>query len=313
DIVGAKSGLADAEIIKLACDAFDALFPSNYVMRVGNRKILDGILEYAAVPGEKKLSAILAIDKLPKIGAENVEKELLGIGIDGRAAKKILELISIEGKNGEIVAKLEKSLAGISVATDGFSELKLLLSYIDAFGVSDKVRFSPSLARGLNYYTGTIFEAFIIEGKITSSIAAGGRYDDLIGNFAGAREKIPAVGISFGLDVICEALKDGVGITSNFQKPPDVYVCIAAKEQDAELENYAIRIVGNFRKANIPSFLDLSQRSIGKNLEFASKKGYKYAAIAGMEDLKGRKVKLKDLISGEEKTLALNDAVNAVA
>ena len=113
--------------------------------------------------------------------------------------------------------------------------------------------------------------------------------------------------------MICEALKDGVGITSNFQKPPDVYVCIAAKEQDAELENYAIRIVGNFRKANIPSFLDLSQRSIGKNLEFASKKGYKYAAIAGMEDLKGRKVKLKDLISGEEKTLALNDAVNAVA
>ncbi|MFH1751241.1 MAG: histidine--tRNA ligase, partial [Candidatus Micrarchaeota archaeon] len=305
DIVGANGMIADAEILRLACDAFDILFPRNYVIKVNNRKILDGILCYSGVPEGKWQGAILIIDKLPKIGRDGVARALGAFGITKESSEKILGTIYNEGPNTARLEKIAKLLDS-KIAMEGISEISELLKLAENFGCASKIVFDPSLARGLNYYTSTIFEAYLSKGKIASSIAAGGRYDDLIGRFAGSRERIPAVGISFGLDVICEALLE-TGFQAGLEKP-GVYVLAVSKDRDSPESIFAIKASTEFRKAKVPAYLDLTGRNLAKGLEFASKKGFRFAAIIGEKERKLGKVNLKDLENGAEKELTLPEA-----
>ena len=300
DTIGVSSVAADAEMLALACSALSSIgIP--FLIKVNNRKLLNSMLSKAGVPAEKQLSAILSLDKLEKIGWQGVEKELLEKGsCTPQQSIEIKRLFSLNDLQGELAS------------FDGASELSELLSICEKMGVARFVKFSPSLARGLNYYTGSIFEATVENGEklgITSSIAAGGRYDEMVGDFlkqaGGREEKIPAVGISFGLSVLCDVLArmQGEAEAKNISSVKAFVIPIAGEQE-------AFAIVQRLRSAGIPSAIDLIGRGISKNLEYASKQGIAYAVFIGPQEAKLGKVKLRDLRSGEEKIVSANELVD---
>ncbi|MDP3742036.1 MAG: histidine--tRNA ligase [Candidatus Micrarchaeota archaeon] len=307
DIVGAKSGLADAEIISLVCDAFNQL-GIDYVVKVNNRKLLEGLLESLGVETKSVESIILTIDKLAKIGSPGVEKELIEKGFSIPLAKKITSTFQdFEDCNFEqVFAKCEKLVGKNEKAKQGLTELEEVFDFLASFqkDVSARVIVDASLARGLAYYTGSVFEVYAKASKVTSSIAGGGRYDELIGKFAG-RESIPAVGISFGLDTIVEVLKLQSGKPAK-KTVADIYVI------PIKTIPQCITLASELRSNGIRTALDLMGRSISKNLDYASKQGVKYVAIVGPKEAEQKKLTLRNLETGEEQLLTLSAAVEKI-
>lgn len=307
DIVGASSVAADAEILALSCNALSSL-GIGFLIKVNNRKLLDAVLEKAGVPRGKRLSAILSLDKLEKIGWQGVEKELAQKGACNAAqAAEIRWLFSFEPKT---VVSGESDLLKL----DGGSEIIELFFLAEKMGFKKFLRFSPSLARGLNYYTGNVFEAFLENGDkigIASSIAAGGRYDEMLGEFlrqaGGREEKLPTVGISFGIDVLCEALARMDSEQAKASSTAKAFVIPIGEEK------YAFEVVQALRAGGVPSSIDLMGRGISKNLEYASKQGIAFAVLVGGQEAKVDKVKVRNLKSGEEKLLPVSDAIELMS
>ncbi|VVB67674.1 Histidine--tRNA ligase [Candidatus Norongarragalina meridionalis] len=298
DTIGAKGMIADAELIALTQDAFDSLGMKTFI-KINNRKLLDALLLKAGVPSAKQPDAILSLDKLAKIGKEGVRAELFERGVEAKSAEEILAMFDSFAKKGndEIIDKLA-SIVGAEDA--GLKELRDVMQYCAAFGVrEDFVAADPSLARGLSYYTGTVFEAFLTEGAITSSIAAGGRYDKLVGAFAGRGEDMPAVGISFGLDVIGEALADGTK-----EKKTVVRAFVIPIKTGAA----AAKAAQELRRMGVPTAIDLNDRGVSRCLEYAAKEGIPYAVLVGEAELKQKSVKLRDMASGKEELLSVAEA-----
>ncbi|MBU1203678.1 MAG: histidine--tRNA ligase, partial [Nanoarchaeota archaeon] len=192
DIAGSSNILADAEIVNLIVDVFKEL-GLKVIVKVNNRKLLNSILDYVGVKKEKWEDVIISIDKLEKIGAVGVKKELEEKNVDASIVKKLVWILKLES-----LGDIQKVIGDC----EGIKELEELFGYVG----SKNVIFDACLARGLSYYTGTVFEAFLKDSNIDSSVAGGGRYDEMIGNFVGGSRKIAAVGVSFGLSVIMKAL-----------------------------------------------------------------------------------------------------------
>ncbi|MBI5224477.1 histidine--tRNA ligase [Candidatus Micrarchaeota archaeon] len=305
DTVGAASFLADAELLALASEIMEKLFGKNFIIKINNRKILDGILEFSGVDEGIRKKAILELDKLAKIGPNGVKQGLETIGIDSAKIKVVMDLANADATESKTFSKLEKNLTR-GVGLEGILEIRQVLGFAGEMNCKN-LEFDPSLARGLNYYTSTIFEVYLKDSEIKSSLAAGGRYDDLIGKFAGVPEKIPAVGISFGLDVICECLRDKK--TGLWAKRKSAIVFLAIKD-DQKVLKYALEIAAKLRgSGKINCLFDLNGRSVSKNLEFASKKGIEFAIIVGIREFEEMKVTIKELATGKESTLAIEDAL----
>ncbi len=311
DTIGVKSGLADAEIIALTCDAFDSL-GFDYTVKVNNRKLLEGILETSGVPVAKFGGVMLTLDKLQKIGSEGVEKELLEVReLPIPIVRGLLSLLDdlADKPPEEILKECEKIVGKNKLGAQGLTELEEVFDFLDSFGIGNNVVVDVSLARGLAYYTGTIFEAYLNGSEITSSIAAGGRYDELIAKFAGREGEISAVGISFGLDVICEAIKKGISsalVNPGQKSIADVFV-IPIKTIPQSLA-----VTQKLRAAGVKTAFDLVGRNISKNLDYAGKQGIKFAAIVGTKEADKNKLTLRNLETGEEKLLTLEEAVEEI-
>jgi len=284
DTVGSSSMLADAECLAMASEIFSKL-DFKFVIRVNNRKILDAILENYNIPENKRETIILSIDKLEKIEISGVKKELQDKGF--KNLDKLLNLIFTNDLND--IKKVIKN-------QDGINEIKEVLKYCKLLNVKN-VKFDASLARGLTYYTGTIFEVYLKNSEVTSSVAAGGRYDNMVGNFIGNR-KVPAVGISFGISVIKDALKNKSGKTvSQFYIIP-----INALED-------SLKILQKLRDNNLKVDIDLNSRGISKNLEYANSLEIPYVILIGKEELKQNKVKLRDMKTGKEKLTSVTELI----
>ncbi len=281
DVVGSSSMLSDAEIIQLTLDVFRKL-KIDAVIKINNRKLLDEMMEYSGIPKEKRDSAILSMDKLEKIGLEGVRKELEKI-IPASSINKLFALLKLKTLN---------DFKKVLPSSEGLKEIEEVISYVK----SSKVVFTPSLARGLAYYTGTIFEGF--SEKLSSSICAGGRYDKMIGNLVG-RGDYPAVGISFGLDILSEVVKKDSAEKSVVK----VYV-IPIKTQKESFD-----ILRKLREASVNSDMDIKEKGITKNLDYADKYGIPYVIIVGQEELKKGKLKLKDMKSGKEEFLSIEEII----
>lgn len=291
DVVGVKSMKADAEIIALTQDIFKKL-GFDFVIKLNSRKILDAVLDYAGVKEEKRIGAILAIDKLEKSGTAEVKKELKSAGISDSSIKKIMVLIALKGTNRQKLAKLKELLN----ENEGIKEVEEILSYVNI----PNLEFSPSLARGLAYYTGTIFEVFLKIPEIKSAVAAGGRYDEMIGKFLGSGD-YPAVGIAFGLDVIMDAVK----LKQPFEKKAvtDVYII------PIQLFSESFKVAEELRKAGIKADIDLIGRGPSKNLDYVNAMKIPYVLFIGPDELKKKKVKLRDMKSGKEEFLSVADVI----
>ncbi|MBN2367460.1 ATP phosphoribosyltransferase regulatory subunit, partial [Candidatus Woesearchaeota archaeon] len=200
DVVGPKSMAAEAEILSIVSTFFSEYF--DFRIKVNNRKLLNGILEAASIKKDK-MSAVLSIDKLEKIGAKGVKEELKEKGFPKKEIDSLMKILSIDGSNAEILKKLEPVIKS-EEGKQGIAELKDLLGYCKSMAVKN-ICIDISLARGLEYYTGPIFEVVLNGSEITSSLAGGGRYDKMISGFLGSGD-YPATGISFGIEPIFEAL-----------------------------------------------------------------------------------------------------------
>lgn len=272
DVVGSNSLFSDAELLKLASDVFLDL-GLDVTIKVNSRKVLD-----ALIPVSEKNDFILSLDKLEKIGSSGVKAELLSKGFKESDVDVVLSKISLSKDD------LRKELGC------DFDEMQEVLDYCDLLGVN--VDFTPSLARGLSYYTGTIFEVFLNNSQITSSIAAGGRYDKMISEFSG--KDYPAVGISFGLDVLIAALSD-------YSKESLVDVLIISIGEDKE----AIKVLSSLRDFGINCEFNL--KNVKKGLSFADAYKIPFALFIGSDEVKQGKYTLRDLTSGSEFKLSLEE------
>jgi len=292
DTVGVKSMLAEAEQLALVESAFQEL-GIEVVVKVNNRKLLNGILDQCEI--KNKESAIISLDKLEKIGTKGVTEELQQRGYSSEEIISLLDFFTEKVALRELKKKVKNS-----EALEGIKELEELFAYLKDLKVKC-VEFEASLARGLGYYTGTVFEAFAKESKVTSSIAGGGRYDQMVGKFAGGGREIPAVGIAFGLSTILDVLRE----KQEFKEKTSARAYIIPIQTIKE----SLKIVQKLRSKGISVDMDLNGKSIGKNLEYASTQSIPYALILGGDEVKQKKVLLRDMQSGKQELLSLSECI----
>lgn len=292
DTVGTSSMLAEAEQIALLAEVFRQL-QFKFVIKVNNRKVLNGILKQCGITEVRE--ALIAIDKLDKIGKVGVAEELKQRGYSKGQIDKVFTLLT----KSATLASLKKKVKD-EEGKQGLAELDELFGYLKTMGVKE-LEFDLSLARGQAYYTGTVIEAYLKNSTVTSSIAAGGRYDQMIGNFMGGGREIAAVGVSFGITPIMEQMKAQNKLE---QKTPAKVLVIPINVVEE-----ALGIAQELRKNCIATDFALGKKGVTKNLEYANALGIPYVAIIGEEEMKKKKILLKEMNSGTESLLSIKDLV----
>jgi histidyl-tRNA synthetase len=289
DIVGVNSAAADAQCIQLGLAAFKELGLAVHT-DFNNMALLKYILRSDGVREENLVQAILSLDKLKKIGEDGVIAELDTNGISGQCVRRIIAIAQL-GSNEEKVAAIREAYGGIP-EIDRVEQVLLLVP-------DTRLIFDPSLSRGLSYYTGVVFESFINEGAVTSSVSGGGRYDKMIGLFVGREDDYPAVGISFGLEPIIDALKT---LQKEMQKTVvRVYIIPIKTPIESNM------LCQDLRDCGINADVDLMDRGISKNMDFANMLGIPFVVFVGRKELEQGMYKLKDMRSGEERMLLKSD------
>ncbi|OGY23138.1 MAG: histidine--tRNA ligase [Candidatus Woykebacteria bacterium RBG_13_40_15] len=275
DILGSNSLVADAEVIVASLAATKEVGFEKYILRVNDRKNFQGL----------PIEAIRAIDKLAKVGEYGVIDQLKRVGYDTKEAKALLKRVKNSSPTKQ-VKDLFKLLENYKVETD-------------------KYAFDPTLARGLDYYTGIVYE-IEVEGYPAGSVGGGGRYDDLIGRFANG--KTPAVGFAFGLDRLIEAAEE-----LNLLDPYKVSSRVLVTVFNEKLLKESLSLVSLLRKQGVPAEISLDPNDkLEKQLKYADNKGIPYVAILGPEEVKTKTLTLKDLASGEQKNLKIGEVIREI-
>ena len=297
DVVGSTSLWQEVELIQLYDSVFSELGLHGVTIKINNRKILSGIAEVIGAK-DKLIDFTVALDKLDKIGADGIKKEMKDKGISAQAIQKLEPLFNLNGGISDKLSKLSILLSSSDEGKKGIEELRFICENIAALGLNKSVLgLDVTLARGLNYYTGAIFEATPTDEVAMGSIGGGGRYDDLTGIFG--LKNISGVGISFGLDriyLVLEELRlfpDTVASTSKA-------LFINYGENEAL---YAMKAITALRNANIKTEMYPDNAKIGKQFQHADKRKIPFAVIAGDTEMKDNTYSLKDLNSGEQITI----------
>jgi histidyl-tRNA synthetase len=303
DIVGSKSMLADAEVIMVAVDVFRALGFRDFQIRINNRKILDGICGHAGIEETLKMEALRSLDKIDKVGVQGVTDELRRKGLPNGCVEKLLESTRVSGKPGEVLNDVSRKLSTYRNAMEGIEELKEIVRILAELGVEEKsYSIDLGLVRGLDYYTGPIFEIVVTEPKI-GSLSGGGRYDKLIGGFAGV--DVPATGISFGLERIIDVMRE-LGMVSLSETK--TLVVVSAVDEESSLE--ALRVAQRLRGAGIPARTDvMGERTMTRQLKHADSLGIPYAIIVGRAEIEKAMFKLKFMEKREEKEMRMEEII----
>ena len=305
DVIGSKSQLNELELVQIVDRVFTK-FGINVAIKINNRKVLTGLAEIACFT-DKVTDITVAIDKLDKIGLEAVEAEMRERGLTDQAVAVIEPVLLLEGTTAEKIETMRglmqgKSASGIVSETGllGLDELTELFGFIDAAGVGQKVEMDLSLARGLNYYTGAIFEVKALDYAI-GSICGGGRYDNLTGIFG--LPGMSGVGISFGADRIYDVLKG----LDKFPKDITGSATVLFANMDSEALAYIIPVVKSLREAGVSCEIYPDKSKLKKQFDYADKKGIPFVSINGGDEAASGNVNLKNLSSGEQKTFAKDD------
>ena len=286
DVVGSKSLLADAECIAAVCEILDKLGFKDYKIRISNRKIIQEVIE-KVVSSDKIQEVLRILDKFDKIGRKGIKEELEKKGFDSE--KIISEIAKFE----------ELQDLSSNEGANEVSEVENLVEKIYGKNIYDKVIFDITLVRGLEYYTGMVYE-INLGAKV--SCGGGGRYDNLIKTIGG--QDLPATGISLGLDRILEVMKEN----KVFKTEKGGTKVFVANVEDSVI-NDTIKIVKQLRENNINAQMDLMERSFGKQLEYASNSQIPYVLIVGKEELKRKRFKLKDMKTGKQRELNLKKII----
>lgn len=299
DVVGSTSLWQEVELVQLYDSVFSELGLVGTRIKINNRKILSGIAETIGA-SEKLIDFTVALDKLDKIGEDGVRNEMLEKGLTNEALDRLAPLFRLTGSVSEQLVTLTSLLAESEMGLKGIEEVRFICEAIDALGLrSSELVLDVTLARGLNYYTGAIFEVAAPDTVAMGSIGGGGRYDDLTGIFG--LKGMSGVGISFGLDRIYLVLEELGLFPAEVTAASDV---LFLNFGDAEAL-YASKAIASLRKAGVRAELYPDASKIGKQFQHADKKGIPYAALAGDTEMEQQVFTLKDLRSGEQRTVTL--------
>ena len=295
----------DAEIPSVIYNIFKNLGFDKFTICINNRKILNGLYEHLELK-EKSVDIMRIIDKIEKIGKENVIKELQKIGVDNKSIELIMNFMEIEGNTDEKLYKLEQMQIKNVLFEEGLNELKSIVRNIRLFGVPDQnFTVDYTIARGLDYYTGTVYETFLDEYKSLGSVCSGGRYDNLAEYYTD--KKLPGVGISIGLTRLFYKLNE-MNIIKAKQKSISKVLVISMGEDLSK----SIETVTALRKAGISSEVYLNDKKIKTKFKYADKLKIPYVIVIGEDEIKNNVVTLKNMESGQQEVLILEEAINKI-
>ena len=304
DVVGTDSLICEAEIIMMLEEVFSHFQLTGYTIKLNDRRLLHGLVEVLGVP-EKEADLLVAIDKLDKIGEEKVLEELQDRGFTAEAIQKLRPVFQLTGSNEEQLTTVAELLSDSAVGQEGVEALREVLSLAKLLGSSlDHVAFDMTLARGLSYYTGAIFEVKATQGTLTSSISGGGRYDNLTGVFG--LSGMSGVGISFGVDRIYDVLDE----LNLFPAENLVATQVLFVNFDREVGRQVLPLVSQLRQAGISAEMYPEPVKLKKQFAYADKKGIPYAVVVGSDELAGGTFSLKNLRTGEQDTLSLSGIID---
>lgn len=294
DILGDDNLTSDAEVVAVISKALEALGFVNFVIRVSSRELLNAMLVSAGVNQESTKQAIIAIDKLDKIGADGVAGELIKIGVS--SPDTILEMISGEDAGDEKLSKVRDMLT----TEDGKASAGKVARIIELARLQGaKAVFDPSLARGQTYYTGSVFEANLTDIEF-GSLAGGGRYDNLVGMFLG--KQVPAVGASLGFDRILSAMRE-LGLTEGKPSVADVYVMYTEEDHT----EYALEVAGMIRQLGLKVMTGYGHKKMKWQMKHALGKQVRVIAIIGEDEAESKTVTLKDTNTREQERVGLSE------
>jgi len=286
--------------IAAVVDAFSRLGFEGFTIVLNDRRILKSIIQLAGIPEEKSLDAFRAVDKLGKIGRDGVIGELRGISPYEETSMKLLDLLGLKGDPSEVLDQAKVMLQNYEDGVKGCKALEELYKYAKAFGFAQYIRVDLSLARGLDYYTGPVFEVIAKGYENYGSIAGGGRYDEIIELFGGP--PTCATGVSFGVDRVTLILEEK-GAFADLTLGAKVYVAPV----NEKVIDVAIKIAQKLRAENIPTIVDMMGRRLGKQFEFADKKGIPKVVVVGERELAEDAVTVRDMNSGEQTKVKLDE------
>lgn len=302
DVIGSDSLLNEVELIQLMDTVYQRL-KLNVTIKINNRKLLMGIAETIGAP-EKVVDITVAMDKLDKIGVEKVNEELADRGLGKEAINKLQELLLFKGTDEEKLNFIKQYVSNSDAGQKGVEEVNTVLSLVKDLKAS-KLELDLTLARGLNYYTGAIFEVKANEGSLQSSITGGGRYDDLTGIF-GLKE-MSGVGISFGIDRIYDVMEE-LGLLNDVaaQSGTKVLFINFGKEEG----RFCLDLIQRLRSEGIATELYPDAAKPKKQFDYANKKNVPFVALIGSDEMKSGKVSLKDMATGEQDSFSVNELIN---
>jgi len=304
DIVGSDSLINEVELVQIIDGVFTKL-QTNILVKMNNRKILSGIAEKIGEP-EKIVDITVAIDKLDKIGIEKVNEELISKGLTQDKVDLLQPIIMLSGSNNEKIIKLKEVLADSETGLKGIDELEYIFNSLKNLDVNAEIELDLTLARGLNYYTGAIFEVKSKDVAI-GSICGGGRYDNLTGIFG--MPDVSGVGISFGADRIYDVLNTLDAYPTEAQETTQI-VFVNFGEKEAQ---YCLGLIQKLRQAGIASELYPDSAKMKKQMQYANNRAIPFVAMVGENEMNEGKLTLKNMVSGEQNLFNISETINEIS
>jgi histidyl-tRNA synthetase len=303
DVIGTTNVMVDAEIPSVIFEAFKKLGFPRIVIRINNRKVLNGFLSSLDCL-DKSRDILRIVDKIEKQGKEKVAEELEKLSLAGSSVTQILNFIEIKGKNEEVINKLKSLKVSSLLFEEGLIELETVAKAIEAFGVPrENFKLDLSIARGLDYYTGTVYETILMDYPEIGSVCSGGRFDDLAEYYTD--RKLPGVGISIGLTRLFYKLKEAGLIES--KKATLSRVLITQMGDEFTSEN--LKVASFLRKNEISTEIYFEKEKISKQFKYANQLGIPFVIIMGEMEVREKRMSLKTMSTGQQKMVTLNEAI----
>jgi len=305
DVIGTDSLLNELEIIQMIDEALSQLGINNFIIKLNNRKVLTGIAEI--IGEENRITDItMALDKLDKIGEDGVINELMERGLGESSIEKIKPLFALSGDNYKLIEEMKAMLEKSPIGMKGLEEVSFIIDLVNSLGLKKAtLEFDATLARGLNYYTGAIFEVVVNDSSF-GSICGGGRYDDLTGLF-GLKE-ISGVGISFGADRIYDVLNE-LDLFPDLNSETSQVLFLNFGTAEA---THCLKLLQKVRAAGINSELYPTAVKLKKQMNYADEKGVQFVVIVGSDEMKTGKIKVKEMTTGEQSDISVEELINRV-
>lgn len=306
DVIGSSSPIIDAEFPAVINEIFDRFNFGEFTIRLNNRMVLNGFFEGIGLR-DSSSDILRIVDKMEKITRGELTQELAAAGLNEAQVERVLTFTAISGDNDEVLAQLRKLEVESDLLAEGIAKLEALVNALRVMGVPEpRFKVDLKIARGLDYYTGTVYETVLDEHPELGSVCSGGRYDDLASHYTNT--SLPGVGISIGLSRLFYKLREAGVIISAMQSPASVVVMPFGEEQIA----YGLAVAASLRESGVSTMLYTEPNNIKKKMRYADRMGFEYVIIVGGKEMETDTVSVKNMTSGTSEIIAKNELVTHI-